>query len=216
MVVKYSKKRIVRRRNMRKRGSRMSRVPRAIKQQQLVFKRKFFVENWQPNATTTNGFWRLFNVAPNLLPEWSSFISLFDVYKVTGILIEFLPRYSEFSGNDTTANRSGTKVHIVNDPYSIVGPSGLYNAANLNSMLENGNCRSYSGNRPIRVFSRPTVFYDVGGCTMVKKASFIRTDSGATGHKCCHVFMQDQNFTGQFTQNFDIFYTYYITFKNLR
>lgn len=216
MVVKYTKKRTIRRRNIRKRMYRMSKVPRAVRQQQLTFKRKFFVENWQPNTITTNGFWRLFNVAPSLLPEWSSFISIFDVYKVTGVLIEFVPKYSEFSGNDTVANRAGTKVHVVNDPYSIVAPSGLYNSATLNSMLEQGNCKTYSGNRTVKVFTRPTTFWDVGGSQMVKRSTFIRTDSGNTGHKCCHVFMQDQNFTGVFTQNFDIFYTYYITFKNLR
>lgn len=194
-------------------------VPRPLREQQLNFKRKFFLENWAPNNVSTNGFWRLFNLAPNLLPEWANFVSLFDVFKVTGVLLEFHPRYSEFAGNDNTSaatSNSGTRVHIVNDPFSIVGPSGIYNAATLNSMLENGNCRSYSGNRIISVYSRPTIFMDVGGATMIKRAPWLRTDSGATGHKCCHVFMQDNNFSGVFRQSFDVFATYYIRFKNLR
>lgn len=214
-----SRRPYAKRRRIARRRVRYSRVARPLKSQQLTFKRKFWFQTWVPSPTSTDGFWRYWNVNLAQLQDHIRLAELFDMYRIRGVLFELIPRYTEFAGNDQTSgtvNRSGTKVHVINDPYSTVAPSGVYGTSTANAFLENGNCKTYTGTRPIRIFTRPAVNIDVTDMTMIKKAPWIRTDFPNKGHKCCHVFMQDTNFVGVFQQTFDVWCTFYLQFKNLK
>lgn len=198
----------------------IARIGRPIREQFLKFKRKVLLENWAPNTITTNGFWRHYVIALNNIQDLAGFQGLFDLYRITGLLFEFHPRYNGFTGEDqtsSTTSRSGCRLHVINDPYTTVQPSGLYNTANLNFFLEQGPCKTYDGSQVVRVFTRPTVNRDMGGYTMIQRAGWIRTDYPAAGHKAINVFAQDNfNFSGIFTQSFDVFVTYYVEFKNMK
>lgn len=198
----------------------ITRIGRPVREQYLKFRRKVLFENWAPNTVSTNGFWRNYTVALSSIQDLAGFQGIFDLYRITGLLFEFHPRYSGFGGEDQTSaatSRSGCRLHVINDPYTTVAPSGLYNSANLNFFLEQGPCKSYDGNNVVRVFTRPTTNRDMGGYTMIEKAGWIRTDFPGAGHKAITVFAQDSNnFSGVFTQSFDVFVTYYIEFKNMK
>ncbi len=49
----------------------------------------------------------------------------------------------------------------------------------------------------------------------MKRAPFISTVNTGVPHKGVHIFMNDVNLTGLFTQAFDIFYTYNMSFNGL-
>lgn len=188
-------------------------------------KRTFYQGNWQPNTTTTNGFWRLFAPAMSDLPSLSEYQGLWDSFRIRGIKATFRPRYDSFAGNDTVdttlpgvTNQSGTRAFVVVDPYTITGPTGTYNAATLNTFLENGSkIRTYEGNRPFSIYWKPTVDRTLGNVSTGgrMKAPWLQFGAGtAIAHYGFHVFMQDNAFAGTFGNSYDIFYTYYMQFKS--
>lgn len=208
------KRRIVRRRRVR--GARLN------------VKRTFWVENWTPNTTTTNGFWRYYQTSIGVMPSIAEFTAMFDQYRINAVKITFRPRFDNFGGNDTTdttlpgvTNQAGCMMHVCKDPYSVVGPTGTYTSANLNAFFEQGNVRTYTGNRAFSVYYKPTINKTVdgaGGSNNVERARapYINSNNIQVVHNGFHVFAQDVNLTGTFGQSFDVYITYYMTWKNLR
>lgn len=216
-----------RRRMYRKRPFNIRRA-RSPKPSQMVCKRTFWLENWSPNTATTAGFWRYYQVSMNSMPSVGEFTPLFDQYRINAIKFTFRPRYDSFAGNDTVdttlpgvTNQGGTQLHIINDPYSIIGASGTYNSTNLNTFLEQGSVKSYNGNRAVSVYYKPTINKTVdgaaGGNNVERaRAPFLNANNTSVVHNGFHVFAQDINLTGAFGQSFDVFVTFYMTWKNLR
>lgn len=206
----------------RRRMMRSKRVPRSyIRNSMVMVKRTFWFENWSPNTTNTNGFWRNYALGLSNLPSVNEFTAVFDQYKINAIKYTFRPRYDSFAGNDTTdttlpgvTNQAGTHLHVIVDPHSTITPSGTYNSTNLNAFLENGSVRSYNGNRAVNVFVRPSV--NLNGVERRVRAPWIQSGQNAIQHYGIHVFAQDINLTGVFGQSWDVFVTYYMQFRNLK
>lgn len=187
-------------------------------------KRTFIWQTWTPSTTTTNDFWRFLNPTFGNLPSSPELSAVFDLYKITGVKFTFRPRYTGFDGADTTdvtapgvTNQGTTDVHYIIDPISYLTPSGTYTSANLNNFLENGNVKSRSGTRPFSIYYKPMTNVATGSGPMKKSGQWLSTqtanDLALNG---VHVFMKDVNMTGVFSQAFDIFVTYYMSFKGLR
>lgn len=178
---------------------------------------------WIPNTTTTAGFWRYFQFQADQVPNWADLFNLFDSYKISALKYEFHPRFDSFSGNDTTdttlpgtTNQAGTRIHIVNDPYSTIVPSGIYNSATLNAFMENGQCKSYSGNRVVTVYCKPTINLTTeAGNNMRRRASWLNV-TNLNVHNCFHAFVQDPGLTGVFGNSFDVYCTVYMMLRNIR
>lgn len=218
----FKRKRIMRRR----RRFNIPRVPRYSAVNVVKAKRTFFYENWTPSTASTTGFWRYYQPTLNMLPSLSEFSALFDQYKLSAIKITLRPRYDNFAGNDTTdvtlpgtTAQGGTNVHVLIDPDTTTTvPSGTYTSGNLNTFLENGAVRSYTGLKPINIYWKPKV-----GSAMSVGESRVKAPWCGTGtnpvqiaHHGVHIFLQDTNFTGTFNQSFDVFITYYMQFKALK
>lgn len=207
---------------------RKQRVPRpmSFRKNQVVCQRTFYVENWTPGTAVTSQFWRYYSPSLSSLPSVSDFSNLFDLYKINAIRITLRPRYDNFAGNDTTDTtlpgvtaQGGTNVHVLIDPHNTnVTPTGTYTTTNLNSFLENGRVKSYTGNEPIEIYWKPLIGDAMSVGEARVKSPWLGT--GATPqnivHHGVHIFLQDTNFTGTFNQSYDVFFTYYMSFKGLK
>lgn len=202
----------------------MRRVPRSLKLNTVVFKRKTWAGNWQPSTVGVADFWKYYSFSLNAMSGYAEVTNLFDEYKISALKVEFHPRFSGFDGANTTdttlpgvTNQSGTKLHILVDPSSTLTPTGVYNSTTLNTLLENGTVRSHSGNRVVSVYYKPKVYNTVSGLAAnMIRSPWIRTDQVALPHYGFHAFAQDNNFSGTFGQSWDIFVTYYIQCRNMK
>lgn len=216
----------MRRRYRRRRPAvrRIPRVPRSLRLNAISFKRKTWVGNWQPSTASTVDFWKYYSFSLNAMTAYQDVTNMFDEYRIAGLKVEFHPRFNGFAGNDTTdvtlpgiTNQSGTKLHILVDPSSTLTPSGTYTSSTLNLLLENGNVRTYSGNRVVSVYYKPKVFNTVSGLAAnMIRSPWIRTDQVALPHYGFHAFSQDNNFSGTFGQSWDVFVTYYVQCRDIK
>lgn len=203
---------------------RMYRRPRVLRNSFIQFQRKTYLTNWQPSTTTTNDFWKYYQAGLSSMNGYTEITSLFDEYRIAAMKFEFYPRFDSFAGNDTTdatlpgvTNQSGTKLHILVDPSSTLSPTGTYTSANLNSLLENGKVRTYSGNCKVKVYFKPKIYNTVSAVAgQMIRAPWLRTDQSSIPHYGFHVFAQDNNFSGTFGQSWDVFVTYYVQARNIK
>lgn len=212
-------------RNMRRRKMRLARSLRP-KQPQMTVTRTVWTQNWVPATTATTDFWKYLTTNLAQLPDVSQYQNLFEEYRINNLTFVFRPRYDNFAGNDTTdttlpgvTNQGMTHLHVIVDPKSVITPSGTYTFNTLNTFLEQGKVRSYTGNKPVTIKVKyPCITDDVNGTanTVIRRAKFIRTDQTAIPHRGIHVFAQDVNLTGVFGQSWDIFIKYSITFRGMR
>lgn len=189
----------------------------------LYMKRTVSWFTWTPGSTTASDFWKYLSPALDTVTSYTEMAALFDQYKINGVKLKLVPRYDSFAGNDTTdttlpgiTNQGGTQVHVIVDPLSQLIPVGTYSRANLNTFLENGNVRTYTGNKPINIFFKPTVSSTFGGLTTAGRirSPWLSTASPSIVHNGVHVFIQDVNLSGVFGQTFDVFCTLYMAFRN--
>lgn len=212
-------------RSRRVRRPRM-RLLRTVRSRPLMrCQRTTYIGNWQPSTVGTNDFWRYYTFSLSQVTNRSDFTNLFDQYRITGLKYVFRPRFSGFDGSNTTdttlpgvTNQAGVFLHVIVDPQSVFGPTGVYSAANLNLFLEQGDkVKTYSGNRAVKVFFRPLIKNTVeGGNAQLIRAPWLNTTNDTIGHQGFHIFAQDPNMTGVFGQSFDVFVTAYMQFKSMR
>lgn len=211
------------RRILRARRKYAAKVPRMLRSQSMTVARKFWSAYWIPSTVSTSDFWKYYQFQPNQIPNWSDFFNLFDQYKVNALKFSFVPRSDGFDGANTTdntlpgvTNASGTRLHVVNDPYSTVVPTGTYTAATLNSVMEQGTVRTYIGTKTVDVYFKPTINVTTeAGSNYRVKAPWLNVNVQNV-HNGFHIMAQDANFTGFFNQAYDVFITAYMSFRNLR
>lgn len=214
-----ARRRRVQRRRLLPRMKKMVRFP------MLKTQRTTWVGNWSPNTTTTDGFWKLFRFQYQQITNSGDYTNLFDQYKMYALKYTFVPRFDAFDGANTTdttqpgvTNQGACRLHIINDPYTTLSPTGTYTSATLNTFLEQGNrVKTYSGNRKVSVFFRTTVNNTLDGLGGGRqRAPWVNVSIGNLDHWGFHAFAQDVNLTGNFGQSWDIFVTAYLVLKNAR
>lgn len=187
--------------------------------------RTFNFAYWQPSVATTADFWKHYSFRLQDLPSYTELTALFDQYKINAIRVKFVPRFDSFSGEnitDTTApgitNQSGTQLHIIKDQRTTVSPTGTYSRTTLNTFLENGKVRTYTGTRPVTVYFKPAVINNVGASAQAAFlwSPWLQTSSTDIQHWGFQAFASDQNLNGSFGNAFDVFVTYYMMVKGLR
>lgn len=226
MVYKRPRAQPRRRLYAKRRGmKRVARPMRSLRYPSITVQRTFYQGSWVPNQTTTDGFWKYYQFTPNVIPNWNDYFNLFDAYKINALKYTFRPRYDNYSGNDTTDTTipgitaaSSINMHVVNDPYSTVVPAGLFSAATFNSFMEQGNVKSYTGNKPFSVYFKPTINISTeAGNNMRRKAGFLNVNLN-NSHSGFYIFAQPYNMVdfNSVNQQFDVFITVYMTLRNLR
>lgn len=210
----------------RKTRSDKPRIPRTLNDKGIVsIKRKWWVQNWVPGTAATNDFFRNFNFTLSNAPNVTDFQNLFEFYRITGWLIELVPRYDGFNGNDTVdttlpgiTNQNATRVHVNVDPLDTSTPGGVYSSTTLNSFLESGTTKVYSGNKTIKIYIKnPATTDTIGGTTGARSSSpWIVTSQAGVQHWGAKVFIMNNNFSTSFGQDWDIYYTAYMQFKGVQ
>lgn len=228
MIYKRSRKNIYRsKRRIRKRMTRKTRVYRNIPVRNSVmkYKRKFFLENWQPSTVATSNFWRRYNQSLSNIPNSGDLVNFFDFYKVCAIKLELIPRFNSFDGSNTTdttapgvTNQAGTFVHVCYDLRSITSPSGVYTSSTYNNFAEQGRIKTYAGNRKITIYYKPVItsLYAGNQTDQYTSVKWLPTSQTALTLYGPQIFMQDPNFNGSFGNSYDIFVTQYVMLKGTR
>lgn len=207
--------------NRPRKAMRYTRSRRMLGMPQVNFKRTFWLELWSPNSVSTNGFWRYYQPSLSNLPSNGEIAAMFDLYRINGIKMVFRPKWDSFDGANLTTNGTTNAgfmtVSTCVDTRAAFAPTGTYTSTTFNAFAENGNVKIRRGTRDISVFFKPTVQNTVQGLTATPLArQWISTGQTAINHKGVHVFINDQNFSGQFTQSFDVFVTYYLSCKGVK
>lgn len=189
---------------------------------QLSYVRKFYGGNWQPNTATTTGFWQQYNLSLGSLPNVSEFVNLFDQYKINAIKLQFMPRYSNFDGANTTdttlpgiTNQNGNNLHVCYDIQSTTDRVGAYGPATLNAFMEQGRIKSYTGVKPVVIYYKPCIVTE-NVAKKFKGPAWLPTLDTSVQHIGPQIFHQDSSMTGTFGQSYDIFITMYCQFKNTK
>lgn len=227
----FKRKRTTKPRRTTRTVRRRTTVPRNIpvfrrRHHMLYYKRKFWLENWAPNNTTTSGFWRRYNLSFGNLPNYTDLSNLFEYFRISKIKLTFLPAYDSFAGNDNSDTgvpgitfQTGTYCHVLNDPKSQVNPSGVYGQTSLQSFMEQGNVKSRLGIRPFKIYYTPAIVVESVANKLVGPR-FLPISAVNQTHFGPQVYMQLPNFTGALAattwmQNFDVFVTMYVTVKGM-
>lgn len=189
----------------------------------VSFKRTFYTGTAVPGTASTSNFWSYQTWTFSQLPDSNSFAALFDQYRIKGIRVKYVPRYDSFAGNDTTdttlpgiTNQGGCMAHVIVDPYSNTAPSGTYGSTTFNSFCELGEPRTYTGLKPFSVYYKPTVAESLSSSVTKKTAPWIDIVNNSLVHNGHHIFFSDVNFTGNFSQAYDQFVTYYFECRGMR
>lgn len=218
-MVKRARRSAVPRRRLRRRSTRVPRgVPRGVSV--FAMKMKTFYSNWTYDTLTTNGFWRYLTFVPN----GASFVehaTVFDEYKINGIMIEMRPNYDNLNATDQVTVRPLGTLHYLIDPESNTVPSGTQTSANLNKFFENGNnLKSRKFDQVVKMYYKPKIAEQVFGGGVAGKlvrSPWLRTNDSAVEHRGVHVYLQPFNFsTTANPVSYDIFVTYYMQFRGNR
>lgn len=170
--------------------------------------------NWVPGTATTGNFWQYLVFNLGMLNNVAEYTALFDTYRINSLKIQIRPRYTDVDQANTT--KSDTFVHVVIDPKSATIPGGTYTQVNLNTLLENGRVRTYSGTKPITFkIKYPCVKQDQNGTadSTFERGRWYSTSKATIAHQGVHIFMQDANMSGNFGQSYDFFYTFDVIFR---
>jgi len=205
------------RRRVKRRAAPMARRPRAAPKNQLSIARTFFHQTWAFGTASTVDFWRYFIHKPADVPNWAEYSAVFDEYRLNAVKVTFRPRYDSV---DSASSVPMYNVHTIVDPASTVIPSGIYGAGSLNTLLENSGVRTRSSTKPFSVYYKPKMAIAVfGGATNVDQVrpTYLKTNDTSVDYRGFHMYIQGNNFyTGASNVFFDIFYTYYVTFRNTK
>lgn len=225
MVLKYTRKRVYRRKRRTYKKRMMGRVRRIVRSPrvtQIQCKRTLHGGTWTFGTATVNDFWRYFTYTITSFNGFSEMSSVFDEYKVNAIKVTFRPSYDSIQ-NVTAAGtliQPQAYAHVIVDPASTIIPTGTYTLPNLNTFLENEGVRTYTLNRPFSVYYRPKTTSQIAGSgtgSVMRGSPWVRTSDTGAQYRGFHMFLQQNNFsTGNTNISLDVFITFYCSFRNLK
>lgn len=209
----------------------------------LRVKRMVYAGVLAPSATLTTGtsyFWQYntvsltrsianFNgVSSSLggLTNLAEYTPLFDQYKLGAYKVTFRPRIMNISSDQTTpsaniANPATYPPQFVTliDGKNTLNPGGTYSPATLNTLLEAGG-KIRRGDKPFSIYVKPWIPEQYGtGATRYVRPKFTDLDTAgqAMSHRGFHLFLMRQGFYSDANDTactWDVYVTYYLTFKN--
>jgi len=210
----YKKKRTSKRRYMKRR-------PVSGNSSSIKVKRISITTSWTLGNAATSDFWRYVAPTAGNFSNFSEFASVFDQYKVNAIKATYRPRFSGLSGPVTGNTPMTARIPyaaIINDARSTLIPAGTYGSSALQTLLENGG-KVIRADRVFSVYFKPQIQCQssVGAGTYYKRCPYINTSDTTTTMRGFHLMIYEQNFGNNFTDfEWDVYYTFYVTFKNLK
>lgn len=216
------KRRTYRNRRAYKRGARLS------------VKRTCYLGNFQPSPTNVNTFWNYITPSLNKGFQWggaavggglsnvTEYSAMFERYRLNGVKITLKPRSAMTVMPQDAVTNTIRKGYwsVIKDPFSNTVPLGSYNAATLNSFLENGRVRTFRADRDLSIYMKPWVIEQYGGGAnryVRPKWTDLSTDGQNVLYRGFHLMahMQDPASAPNF-DTFDVYITYYIQFAGMK
>lgn len=188
----------------------------------VSMKRTSYAGNWTFGTATTNDFWRYVTIDMSSFNNFSEMAAIFDEYRVNAIKVTYRPAYDSVA--QATAASAVTQpqafAHYVVDPASTVIPSGTYNITSLNTLLENGNVKTRTLNRPFSIYYKPKVLdqvFNTGTAGVMRKSPWIRTSETSASFRGYHMYIQQNGFNlGNLNIKLDTYITFYVQFRNVK
>lgn len=231
MVLKRTRSQSMRKGGYKRRRAMRRRVPRLLRPKNAVMslRRRYWAYSWTPGTAATVDFYRNNNITLASIPNVSEITAMFDFYRIRAIKFTWMPRFSNFSGNNTTDTIAPG---ITNAPQlfatlcydnrsSVIAPTGTYSSATYNSFVEQDKIKFVRNtNRPFSLYNRPTVISEVAQVSSGQyiKSPWLSTQNVGTNHFIGYIFVHDANFSasGFGNQSFDCFVTVYLQVKGLK
>lgn len=200
-------------------GKRMS-IARSPAMPMIKIKRTTVGGAWTAGTASVGDFWRYYQPNVSQFNNFGEFSALFDMYKVNGIKYTFYPRYDSIDGNPTTFTNTTVKMLTCVDPFTSLVPTGVYGTATMNVLMEQSGLKVRNGLRPVSVYFRPQVEIpsNVGGGVTYTPSSKVWINTSSTGvpFRGFHVAIATNNLSTPSGLVYDVYITWYITFKNLK
>lgn len=177
---------------------------------------------WLFTTVNVAGFWRNESFGLNQLANVSEYTNLFDEYRIRAIKYRYVPCYDNISAGEAIGAlpvQNAYQAHISIDPAGTTTPSGTYNAAALQSYLDDAQKdRIVRGGKEFSVYYRPKVLEDHNGNFSSKVIPFPWTRTSqvtqqARGH---NVFIWGSNGASVVGLNFEIYVTVYLEFRGAK
>lgn len=175
------------------------------------------IKNFDATSTTLTG-----------LSNKSEYQALFDQYKLGAYKITLRPRMQDINaaqfittgGTGTTGAHPPPRFCICIDGKSTLTPSGTYSPSTLNTLLENGG-KIYRADKPVNIYVKSWITEQYGGgANRYVRAKYTDLNNVAgtdMAHRGFHMFLFREGFDSSNTQlEWDVFITYYLTFKNAK
>lgn len=185
-------------------------------------KRITYGGTWTFATTTTNDFWRYQVFDMSNFNNFSEFASVFDEYKVNRIKVTYRPAYDSVVniGPAGTLIQSQAYAHYVVDPGSTLIPTGVYGTGSLQSLLENGDVKTRTLNRPFSIYYKPKVtdsVFNTGTASAMRTSPWVRTSDTATVYRGYHMYIQQNGISNTNTNiRLDFYITMYVSFRNIK
>lgn len=196
--------------------------------------RTCYLGQYQPTTASTPGFWQYRTVSltsgynnqsgVNMggLSNLAEYVPLFDQFKLSAYKIVLRPNQVDYNQPMNASSLTGVLpyVHVVHDPMTATIPSGTYSAATVNQFLEQGNVRTYRGDRKVTIYvKRPKVREEYGtGAIRYISPTWTTLDNSfgqAMEHRGFHLMHSSQNLAAAFPA-YDVFVTYYLRFRGMK
>lgn len=156
-----------------------------------------------------------FKFALSDLPSVSDFTNLFEMYKITGVKLKFIPTQG------TQANATlATSAPVLMNPLAICVDRGYTaTAPTFNTLMENQDVRVMSSLKPFKVWiSGPKAYSPADGLTTASMINpWIDAGQNAVHHYGLrYAFESNTGATNTTTVTFRVFATYYIKAKGVQ
>lgn len=213
-------------RQRRRVRARLARIPRRVRSNNtaaISVKRITYTGVWNHNSVAVDDFWKYFEpTLGNGFSNFSEYQTVFDLYRINGIKVSFMPRFDSLAGPVTGATpmtvRKPYFAYVV-DPESTQTPIGTYSQAALNSLMENG-AKIRDASKPLHIYWKPKIAVaTTSASTSVwwKRPTFLRLTETNVAHRGFHIMAYQQGFGTTFTDiAWDVIVTMYVTFKNIK
>lgn len=189
------------------------------------------------STTATTNFWKYNTVSLDSgflnyssgtalvnLTNLAEYQALFDQYKLNGYKLTFRPKFFNYNYNQINPTTGTTTTNIpyfciVKDPMSTITPVGGWSQSTLNTLLEQGG-KIIRADRTVSIYIKPKIVEQYGGGAnryISPRFTDLTTVAGvATQHRGFHLFYFNGTWdTASVASNaWDVYITYYLSFKN--
>lgn len=199
-------------------------------------KRRCFVGTFTPGTAATANFYNYVTASLNSagtiatipltgLSNLTEYQALFDQFRINAIKWEFLPRIVDLNQNQTNASAGTTfqdrpYISYCVDKRGTTIPGGTYSSGTYNAFTEVGPVKMRRGDKPLSIYIKNPLIVEQfgGGATRYVTPKFADIDSSgiAMAHRGLYVFFHNQVFTSAAFVQYDVYCTYYVTFKGMK